>query len=86
MLDTVGWVYFLSGQADEGRKLIEQALSILPNQPTINYHLGRIFEGTGQPKIAVVQYSKALDFDPEFPEADDARLRATRLATELGQK
>lgn len=86
VLDTVGWVYFLSGQADEGRKLIEQALSILPNQPTINYHLGRIFEGTGQPKIAVVQYSKALDFDPEFPEADDARLRATRLATELGQK
>lgn len=84
MLDTVGWVYFLSGQYEEARKLIEQARMALPTHPTVNYHLGRIFEELKQPKVAVIQYSKALEFGKEnFKESDDARLRAMRLAAEL---
>jgi tetratricopeptide (TPR) repeat protein len=87
VLDTVGWIYFLAGQYEEARKHIEQALTALPTHPTINYHLGRVYEELKQPKVAVIQYSKAIDFGKEnFKEADDARLRATRLATEIGNQ
>jgi tetratricopeptide (TPR) repeat protein len=86
VLDTVGWVYFLSGQIEEGRKNTEQALRALPNHPTINYHLGRIYEEMGQPKAAVIQYGKAIDFDPNFAEADDAKTRSLRLSTQLGDQ
>ena len=86
-LDTVGWVYFLAGQTEEARKHIEQALAVLPTHPTINYHLGRVYEELKLSKAAVIQYSKAIDFGKEdFKEADDARIRATRLATELEGK
>ncbi len=84
MLDTVGWIYFLSGQNEEARKHIEQALAVLPTHPVINYHLGRVYEEMKEPKAAVIQYSKAIDFGKEnFKEADDARLRATRLASQI---
>jgi tetratricopeptide (TPR) repeat protein len=85
VVDTLGWVYFLSGNNEEGRKYIEQALRVLPNHPTINYHLGRIYEELGNPKAAIIQYGKAVDFDPNFKEADDARARSTRLMVSVGK-
>jgi tetratricopeptide (TPR) repeat protein len=86
VLDTVGWVYFLTGQYEEARKYIGQALTALPTHPTINYHLGRVYEELKQPKVAVIQYGKAIDFGGDFKEADDARLRAVLLATKIGEK
>ncbi|NUN95147.1 MAG: tetratricopeptide repeat protein [Candidatus Omnitrophica bacterium] len=79
ILDTIGWVHFLSGKTEEARGYIEQALQALPNHPTINYHLGRVYEELGQTKAAIIQYGKAVDFDPNFEEADEARDRAIKL-------
>lgn len=83
IMDTIGWVHFLSGNLKEAQEMVQLALAQLPNHPTINYHLGRIYEAMGESKGAIIQYGKAVDFDPEFEEADDAMVRATRLNTAL---
>jgi len=84
VLDTVGWIYFLKGNLEEAQKYVGQALERLPTQPTISYHMGRIFEAMDQPKAAFHNYVKALNTNPNFPEADDARPRIPILKEQIG--
>lgn len=86
ILDTVGWVYFLNGRVDDAKGFIERALRVIPNQPTITYHLGRIYEEIGDPRTAIYLYGKALGFNPNFAEADDAKIRAARNAAMLQEE
>ena len=85
ILDTIGWVYFLRGDPEEAKKHVSLALRFIPNQPTITYHLGRICEELGEKKEAIHHYINALNTNPDFPEAGDARPRITMLRSQLGE-
>jgi tetratricopeptide (TPR) repeat protein len=81
--DTVGWIYFLAGQKEKAMENIQKAVRLLPHQPTITYHLARVFEEMGQPEAAAKYYMRALHLNPEFPEAEDARPRLGMLRSRL---
>jgi tetratricopeptide (TPR) repeat protein len=86
ILDTVGWIKFLSGIVDEAQSFIQRALKVLPNNPTITYHLGRIYEEKLETVAAMHLYLKSVDYNPEYPEADDAKMRAARMYEMLSAK
>jgi tetratricopeptide (TPR) repeat protein len=48
-------------------------------QPSFHYHLGLALREMGRDRQAGRAFQKALEIDPDFPDAEDARrlLRAT---------
>jgi tetratricopeptide (TPR) repeat protein len=80
VLDTLGWVLFRLGDANQARVLIEQALAGAPEADVLNYHLGAVLAKLGQKDLARERLIKALDGDEEFP----GRTEAVRLMKELG--
>jgi len=83
LLDTLGWIYFKKGDLTKARETLQKALQASPVQPTITYHMGRVFEGLGQLKPAIHYYIKALHFNPNFPEANDTRPRIALLRSRI---
>lgn len=78
VLDTLGYALLVNGKYDDARKVLEKAAALLPNQPTVQYHLAMVYKQTGNKQGALQALSKALSLGA-FPEADAAR----RLQSEL---
>jgi len=57
--DTRGWIYFLEGDNSSARSFVEAAWSLRTN-PTIGYHLGRIYEALGRSQDATRLYAMAV--------------------------
>ena len=57
--DTRGWIYFLEGDNSSARSFVKAAWS-LRTDPTIGYHLGRIYEAVGQSQEATKVYAMAV--------------------------
>ena len=74
IIDSLGWVMFRQGHADDAELLLEQAVSLQPEDPTINIHLGEAYWAVGRRLEAVFQWRRALTLNPE-PD-DKARLEA----------
>ncbi|MCZ6619802.1 MAG: hypothetical protein O7E57_16905, partial [Gammaproteobacteria bacterium] len=55
-----------------GLEYLRQSVQLLPNNPTVHYHIGVALAGQNQPEPARRAFSKALSIG-EFPEADEAR-------------
>ncbi len=64
-LDTIGWVYFIMGQPEEGREYIERALELDPENATILEHLGDLYSKLGEHSRARDFWLKALEYDPD---------------------
>ena len=77
--DTVGYVHLRRGHAeaaaDQFRLAIQQADADHGSLPTFHYHLGLAADALGQLPLARHQFERALELDPEFPQAADARRR-----------
>ena len=65
---------FRQGHADDAELLLEQAVSLQPEDPTINIHLGEAYWAVGRRLEAVFQWRRALTLNPE--PGDKARLEA----------
>ncbi|MCB9782107.1 MAG: tetratricopeptide repeat protein [Candidatus Omnitrophica bacterium] len=77
--DTLGWIKILSGDLEEGKRLIEDAL-FAPGSPasgTIHYHLAVALEKLGKLDRAREVYRKALSLDLEWWEERDIRQRCS---------
>jgi tetratricopeptide (TPR) repeat protein len=59
-LDTLGWIYYQSGDLNKAFGLIESAVSKKPNHPVINYHLGMVLHAKERYKEAEIALRKAL--------------------------
>lgn len=57
--DTRGWIYFLAGNNSSARSFVEAAWSVRTD-PTIGYHLGRIYQALGRSKDATKVYAMAI--------------------------
>ena len=77
--DTLGFVLLRRGHAEAAaeqfRLAIQQARPDERSLPTFHYHLGLAADAQGHPRVARRQFERALELDPSFPGADDARRR-----------
>jgi putative PEP-CTERM system TPR-repeat lipoprotein len=73
VIDTLGYTLILNNRSDEAVKLLEQALKMAPNNPSIRYHLALALSETGRADEARAELQKVLasgQFD-ERPEAEN---------------
>jgi tetratricopeptide (TPR) repeat protein len=94
-LDSLGWVYYKSGQYALAEENIRKANERNSGDPTIHDHLGEVYEKTGKLKLAVAQWERSLteygrslpsDADPEDVakvqhKLDNARVKLSKLNT-----
>ncbi len=59
-LDSLGWVYYKSGQYTLAEENIRKANERNNGDPTIHDHLGEVYEKTGNLKMAVAQWERAM--------------------------
>ncbi len=62
IVDSVGWAYFKLGRFDDAAKTLQDAILLVPGDPTINDHLGDAFWRVGKKLDARFQWSHALAF------------------------
>lgn len=70
---TYGLAQLRSGHAAEARETFERARELEPNHALIRYHLGLTYLELGKDDDARTELQAALDIDPEFRYADEAR-------------
>jgi tetratricopeptide (TPR) repeat protein len=80
ILDTVGWILAVNGQAAEGERYVRNALDLVPDFPAFQYHLAFILKQAGKKDEARQVLKQALSTDQAFDERKDAE----KLMAELG--
>lgn len=65
IVDSLGWVHYLTGNYEEAVKQLERAVLLQPNDPTINEHLGDAYWKIGRRIEARYQWRHAMVLDPE---------------------
>jgi tetratricopeptide (TPR) repeat protein len=76
-VDSLGWVYFQLGKLDLAEEYLTDASRLVPNDATIQEHLGDLFEKKGDLDRAAERYRAALGMNP--PAGDEEKIR-TKLA------
>ncbi len=79
MADTLGWILATSGEPATGLPLLRQAALQLPNDPTVQFHLGAALKAAGQVDEAVTVLRPIVLGKAEF----DDRAEATKMFQEL---
>ncbi len=74
ILDTLGWIYYLTGDYIKSQEYTEQATEYAPNIPTFKYHLGKIYLKMGKIKDAVESLKESIELygDKESEDKSDA--------------
>jgi tetratricopeptide (TPR) repeat protein len=87
-LDSLGWVYFKSGQYTEAEENLRKANERMNSDPTVHDHLGELYEKTGNLKMAVAQWERSMteyahslpaDADPEDVQKVQHKLENARV-------
>jgi len=82
VLDTRGWILYLKGDYPGALSDLERAVDGQPRQPSVRYHLGSVYAKTeGRTRDAVYQLEMALEIDPDFESAKEARALLAQLRT-----
>jgi tetratricopeptide (TPR) repeat protein len=81
-LDTYGWISVLRGDFSEAVRTLEPAAAAMVNDPSVQYHLARAYQGANRLQAALTQYRKVLALVSEDTNEAfvlDARERAALL-------
>jgi len=70
--DTVGWVYYRTGDYVKAIEVLERVVKAAPKIGVFHYHLGMAYAKAGDKAKAKAALSKALDLG-DFAEAEEAR-------------
>jgi tetratricopeptide (TPR) repeat protein len=73
VMDTLGWIYYKKGLYGNAIQEFSDSLEKLPENATVNYHLGAALFKQGDKMRAKLSLEKALALDGKFDGADDAR-------------
>lgn len=82
IMDTYGWIMFLSGKTEQGLKLLQQAEEAAPDNPDIQYHTASALHGSGAVEQARTKLTTLLEAHKEFP----SRQQAEQLLAKLGSE
>jgi Flp pilus assembly protein TadD len=58
---------------------LKEANEKIPNNPVIKYHLGMAYYKNGENELAKNELKKALELDPKFPGAEEAKNTLTKI-------
>ncbi|GLI39259.1 PEP-CTERM system TPR-repeat protein PrsT [Geobacter hydrogenophilus] len=72
VMDTYGYALLLNGKRNESVRVLEKAVSLLPNNPAVHYHLAMAYREMGDRAKASASAQKSLQYG-EFPESAAAR-------------
>lgn len=79
----LGVAWAILGEHAQGAAALEEAIRLMPRQPSLHYNLGRCREGMGRCAEALDAYREALRLAPDHaPSANAARRLAASLAAE----
>lgn len=78
--DTYGWIAYRLGNLDEALENLEPAAAGLPGDPTVQYHLARLYDTLGRNDDALDRYDAALQLWSDRPIELAERARAERDA------
>ena len=79
-LDTKGWIMYQKGSYEEAFDLLEQAITLIPEDPTINAHFGDVLLKLDRREEARKHFEQALKLEP-----DNEALRE-KLAEAMAEK
>jgi Flp pilus assembly protein TadD len=65
IVDSLGWVLLRQGDTKGAVKSLERAVEMLPEDPTINGHLGDAYWAVGRQREAQFQWRRALILHPD---------------------
>ena len=60
-LDSLGWVYYRMGDYDLAEENLRRASEKIGSDPTVQAHLGDLYQKTGRLKLATAHWQRALD-------------------------
>jgi tetratricopeptide (TPR) repeat protein len=60
-LDSLGWAYFKLGKYDQAEDNLNKASMHMGTDPTVQDHLGDLYQKTGRLKLAAAHWERALD-------------------------
>lgn len=72
-LDTLGWAYYLSGDARNALSNLRKAVELEPDNATIRYHLGAALIAAGQQSPGREEIKRAMALDGNGQWLEDAR-------------
>jgi len=78
VMDTLGYALLKNNRRDDAKKVLEQAVKLLPNNPTVCYHLALAYRESGDKPKAVQTLQKSLTLG-DFPDAAAARTLLAEL-------
>ena len=78
-LDTLGWIYYQSGDLDKALGSIESAIAKNPNHPQINYHLGMVLYAKKRYEEAEIALRQALSQKADYLGKDEAEKTLERV-------
>lgn len=82
-LDSLGWVYFRMGEYDQAEENLRKAADKIPNDATMQDHLGELYAKTGRLKLAAAHWERALDEWSKSAPADVDQQDVTRVTKKL---
>ncbi|MHB8533831.1 MAG: tetratricopeptide repeat protein [Sulfuricaulis sp.] len=72
-LDTLGWMYYRSGDMDKAIGVLEKVVKQAPAVGIFHYHLGMAYYKKNDNSSAKIQLTKALKAKSNFPGIDEAK-------------
>jgi tetratricopeptide (TPR) repeat protein len=76
-LDSLGWAYFKVGKYDLAEENLSKAALRLESDPTVQDHLGDLYQKTGRLKLAAAHWQRAVqEWNKTVPAEQDADLFA----------
>jgi len=77
--DTLGWIYYKKNVFTLAITYLKEASGKIPDQSMMRYHLGMAYYKNGDKELAKIELRKALELDPKFSGAEDAKDTLARL-------
>ncbi len=79
ILDTVGWVYYKTGDYSEAVAVLKSVVEKSPEVPVFNYHLGMALYKTGDEVSAKAYLTNSLANNGNFPGKADAEIQLQKF-------
>lgn len=77
--DTLAWVHYRLGDKDKALEILQQVHLLLPEDPSVTYHLAQVLADKGRTEEAKTLLKQVVDKEKVFPEAAAAQQLLEKL-------